>query len=131
MGNLHCLDVACADATVIVSANQTFLVDCNDIDRYSHLLPRSKQICGVFITHQHRDHYSGLDFLRRNGYSISFLIYAPYERRWDDASVTSEEWDEFAGHRDYFRAKGTGLFAPFRQETFDKPYWEVDGLKFW
>jgi phosphoribosyl 1,2-cyclic phosphodiesterase len=96
MGKLHCLDVGCADASVIRSANQTFLVDCHEIEGYAHLLPASKKLCGVFITHQHRDHYSGLGYLRENGYSVSYLIYSPYVRRYGDTSVTTDEWNEFA-----------------------------------
>jgi|SRR5579863_5321390 beta-lactamase superfamily II metal-dependent hydrolase len=131
MGKLHCLDVGCADASIIVSSNFTFLVDCHDIASYAHLLPASKKIRAVFITHQHRDHYSGLDYLRKNGYSIGCLIYSPYDRRYGDNSLTLEEWNEFNSHRDYFESKGTALRSPYRQANFDKPYWEIDGLKFW
>ena len=77
MGKLYCLDVGCADTSVIVSGNFTFLVDCHDIERYEHLLPASKEIRGVFVTHQNSDHYSGPDYLRRKGYSIGCLIYSP------------------------------------------------------
>lgn len=131
MGKLHCLDVGCGDASVIISENSTFLVDCHNIENHAHLLPASKNIRAVFITHQHRDHYSGLDYLRKKKYSIQHLIYSPYDRRYGDNSVTSEEWDEFNSHRDYFRANGTALYTPYRQESFEKPYWTIDGLKFW
>ena len=132
MGKLHCLDVGCADASVIVSTNFTFLVDCHDIERYAHLLPSSKEIQGVFITHQHEDHYSGLEYLRAEGFSIDFLIYSPYDRRYGDTSVTVEEWNEFASHRDYFVSRGTDIRTPYRQDdSFEKPFWDIDGLKFW
>jgi beta-lactamase superfamily II metal-dependent hydrolase len=131
MGKLHCLSVGCADASIIVSPNFTFLVDCHNIENHSHLLPASKQIQAVFITHQHSDHYSGLEYLRENGYSIGCLIYSPYARRYGDSSVTIEEWDEFASHRDYFESKGTALRSPYRQASFAEPYWTIDGLKFW
>jgi len=131
MGKLYCLDAGCADATIIVSDSFTFLVDCERIEDYSHLLPATKYLRAVFITHQHRDHYSGLQYLRENGYAIGCLIYSPYQRRHGDSSVTVEEWNEFASHRDYFEAKGTALRSPYRQESFDQPYWTIDGLKFW
>jgi beta-lactamase superfamily II metal-dependent hydrolase len=131
MGKLHCLDVGCGDASVIVSATSTFLVDCHNIERYENLLPTSKKIRGVFITHQHRDHYSGLDFLRRKGYSIGCLIHSPYHRRYGDASVTLEEWTEFASDRDYFESKGAAIRAPYRQVSFAGAYWDIDGVKFW
>ena len=131
MGTLHHLDVGCADASVIKTASETFLVDCHNIKDYSHHLPSSKRLKGVFITHQHSDHYSGLEYLRRNGYKIEHLIYSPYERRRGDNSVTLEEWNEFNGHKDYFKSKGTKLHAPYKQSNFNKAWWEVSGLKFW
>jgi beta-lactamase superfamily II metal-dependent hydrolase len=131
MGKLHCLQVGCSDATVIASATETFLIDCHNISDHSHLLPASKYIRGVFITHQHHDHFSGLEYLRANGYKIGCLIYSPYQRRYGDNSVQLEEWNEFCSHRDYFKREGTALRSPFRQESFDSPYWTIDGLKFW
>jgi beta-lactamase superfamily II metal-dependent hydrolase len=131
MGSLHCLNVGCADASVIITETATFLVDCHNIGNFSSLLPSNKTIRGVFITHQHSDHYSGLEYLRDGGYAIQYLIYCPYERRYGDKSVTIEEWDEFNDHRDYFVGQGTKSYTPYRQDSWDKPYWTVDGLKFW
>jgi beta-lactamase superfamily II metal-dependent hydrolase len=131
MGRLICLDVGCADASVIVTDTGTTLVDCHNIGDYSGYLPSNKTLRAVFITHQHCDHYSGLEYLRNEGYAIQYLIYSPYERRYGDSSVTIEEWDEFNDHRDYFKQKGTKLYAPYKQDSFENPYWKVDGLRFW
>jgi beta-lactamase superfamily II metal-dependent hydrolase len=131
MGTLHCQNVGCADLSVIVTNNFTFLVDCCDVEKNSHLLPRTKEIRAVFVTHQHRDHFSGLDYLRRKGYSIGCLIYAPYDRRYGDRSVTLDEWQEFEDHRDYFESRGTALRAPHRQPSWEVPYWRIDGISFW
>lgn len=130
MGELHHLNVGCADASLIIT-DATFVVDCHRIDDYADLLPRSKHLQGVFVTHQHRDHYSGLEFLRRQKYKIDCLIYSPYDRRYGDASVTLEEWNEFTELRDYFKDNGTKLYAPFRQDSLDKPYWNTNGVQFW
>jgi len=131
MGSLDCLNVGCGDASVIITDTATFLVDCHDIGDFSHLLPPSKTLRGVFITHQHSDHYSGLTYLRDEGYAIEHLVYSPYERRWGDASVTVEEWDEFSSLREHFSANGTQLWRPYRQEKFGgAAWWETDGLKF-
>jgi beta-lactamase superfamily II metal-dependent hydrolase len=131
MGSLHCLNVGCADASIIITNTSTFLVDCQDIGDYSNLLPSNKTLRAVFITHQHGDHYTGLEYLRDEGYAIQNLFYSPYERRYCDNSLTIEEWNEFKDHRDYFEGKGTKLYAPYKQDNFEKAYWTVDGLKFW
>lgn len=131
MGKVYHLDVGCGDATIIVSAASTFLIDCHGIEKHAHLLPKSKTLKGVFITHQHRDHYSGLQYLRDKGYSIEHLISSPYERRRGDASVTLDEWQEFADHRSHFSGKGTKLYTPYKQSSFQKPYWTVGNIKFW
>jgi len=131
MGTLHCLDVGCADASVIITTTGTYLVDCYNIGDYSTLLPVNKTIRGVFITHQHNDHYAGLNYLKDEGYTIDFLIYSPYDRRYNDQSVTIEEWNEFKSLKEYFEKKGTGLRYPYRQASWEKPWWSADGLKFW
>lgn len=130
MGTLHCLNVRCADANVIVTPTATFLVDCHNIGDYSHLLPSSKRLRGVFVTHQHEDHYSGLMFLKDEGYSIDHLIYSPYSRRRGDSSVTLEEWNEFASLRDHFVNKGTETHAPYRQTKWGEAWWDTDGVQF-
>ena len=131
MGELHHLDVGCADASVIKTSTATFLIDCHGIEDYSDLLPTSKSLRGVFITHQHKDHYSGLGYLKDEGYTIEHLIYSPYERRYNDQSVTIEEWSEFNEYCDYFKEKGTKLYWPYRQSNFGEPYWETDGVSFY
>jgi beta-lactamase superfamily II metal-dependent hydrolase len=131
VGSLYCLDVGCADASIIITSTATFLVDCHNIGDYSDLLPKNKTLRGVFVTHQHFDHYSGLEYLRDNGYIIEYLIYSPYERRYGDNSVTLDEWNEFNEHRDYFAGKGTKLYRPYRQASWEEAYWRPDGLKFW
>ena len=100
MGKLHHLSVGCADCSVIVSDKHTFLVDCHGIGDYAKLLPQTKRIKGVFVTHQHRDHYDGLQYLKDNKYSIDHLIYSPYECRFGDASVEYEEWQDFVRKED-------------------------------
>lgn len=57
MGKVHHLDVGFGDASVIITSSATFLIDCHNIEEYSYLLPISKNLRGVFITHQHRDHF--------------------------------------------------------------------------
>ena len=131
MGQLHCLNVGCADASVIVTPTATFLVDCHNISDHSHLLPASKRLRCVFVTHQHADHYSGLGYLKDKAFTIENLVYSPYDRRRGDASVTVEEWNEFAAYRDHFAQRGTKLITPYRQTDWNKPWADVDGIQFW
>jgi beta-lactamase superfamily II metal-dependent hydrolase len=131
MGYMYNLNVGCGDSTVIQTPTATFLVDCHDIDRHTNLLPQGKLLRGVFITHQHHDHYSGLRYLRENRYTIEYLFFSPYNRQQGDPSISIEEWNEFNDHRAYFQAMGTKVYQPYRQASFEKPYWGPDGLRFW
>lgn len=130
MGELHHLNVGCADCSIIISDKYTFLVDCHGIEDYEDLLPDNKNIRGVFITHQHYDHFDGLEFLKNNGYTIRNLIYSPYVRRYNDNSVEYDEWQTFNKYRDYFNNKGTNLYTPYRQKQFDNAFWDIDGIKY-
>jgi len=131
LGNIYHLNVGCADASIIKTGQATFIVDCHDIERYVHLLPSHKILRGVFITHQHRDHFSGLEYLRKNSYKIKYLIYSPYKRRFGDHSIELDEWNEFNDHRDYFERKGTKLYKPYRQDNFKNPWWTNGGIQAW
>lgn len=59
------------------------------------------------------------------------MIYSPYKRRHGDASVTVDEWNEFAELRDHFLKNGTELRYPYRQASWDKPFWNANEVKFW
>jgi beta-lactamase superfamily II metal-dependent hydrolase len=131
MGKLHHLKVGCSDASVITTETGTFLVDCHRIGEFAHLLPANKKLRGVFVTHQHEDHYSGLRYLNEEGFNIDCLIHSPYDRRYADASVTIDEWTEFASLKDAFIKRGTKIWAPFRQTSFDEAWWKTNGITFW
>jgi beta-lactamase superfamily II metal-dependent hydrolase len=131
MPKIHFLDVGCADTTIIKAHEDTILIDCYNIEKYSQYLPKNKSINAVFITHQHYDHFTGLEFLKTNNYSIQYLIYSPYQRRHNDNSVEYEEWNQFNNLVSYFSNKGSKIYKPFRQDSFEKPWWNNAGFKFW
>lgn len=132
VGKLRCLNVGCADCTIITTDDETFLVDCHGIEDHAEHLPVNKKIRGVFITHQHYDHFDGLEFLKDNNYSIDHLVYSPYVRRNGDNSVEYDEWRDFEGYKTYFKNKGTKLHAPYRQDNFKDAWWSPnDGCKFY
>jgi len=131
MGTLHCLDIEYGDATVIRTKTATFLVDTHLIADNPEHLPKDKKIRGVFITQQSESHYSGLKYLLKEGYSIDCLIYSPYDRHRNDNVISLCEWNEFILLREKLREKGTRIYSPYRQESWEKPYWETCGAKFW
>jgi beta-lactamase superfamily II metal-dependent hydrolase len=130
MGELNCLNVGCADTSVIISESAYFLIDCYNIQDHTAYLPINKKIREVFITHQHYDHFLGLKYLKDNDYSIEFLIYSPYVRRYNDSSVKYEEWQEFNSYVDYFKRKGTEMFTPYRQDSVEDTWWKTNGIEF-
>jgi len=131
MGKMYHLDVGCADASIIENDGGHFLVDTHGIEDFAHLLPANKKLRGVFVTHQHYDHFDGLRYLRDHGYTIDCLIYSPYERRYGDNSVDIDEWNEFVSLKDYFVRKGANEYKPYRQDSFEKPFWATNGLRIW
>lgn len=131
MSKIHFLKVGCADTTILKAQEDTILIDCYNIDNYSFLLPKNKIINAVFITHQHFDHFLGLEYLKENNYSIHHLIFSPYQRRHNDNSVEYDEWNQFNNLANYFSSKGTRIHKPFRQESFEKPWWVNAGFSFW
>jgi beta-lactamase superfamily II metal-dependent hydrolase len=130
MGKLHFLAVGCGDTSIIKTSTETFMIDCYNIDQHTDLLPRNKYIKALFITHQHYDHFLGMEYLKDNNYSIEYLIYSPYDRRSGDNSVEYDEWKQFNNYAEYFKNKGSKIYKPYRQTSFEKPWWETNGLKF-
>lgn len=132
MAKINFLEVGCADCTIIESSNNTILVDCpSEIQNHVSYLPSSKYIHAVFITHQHYDHFLGLEYLKDNGYSLGYLIYSPYSRRRSDNSVEYDEWQKFLALKKHFEDNDTKIYTPYRQDSFDKPWWETCGLNIW
>lgn len=131
MGKAIFLNVGCADSSIVISNSDYYLVDCYNPDAYEGHLPKNKHITALFITHQHRDHFSGMDYLANKGYSIKYLIHSPYSRRHGDNSVEYDEWQEFSDYKNFFVSKGTKTYSPYRQDKFDKPWWNPSGLRVW
>jgi beta-lactamase superfamily II metal-dependent hydrolase len=131
MAKIHFLEVGCADTTIIDSAGYTILIDCFNIEKYVNFLPKSKSILAVFLTHQHYDHFRGLEYLKDNGFGISYIIQSPYERRYSDNSVELDEWNLHNSLVGHFTANGAKLYKPYRQNSFENPWWSIANLKIW
>ena len=132
MGTLFCLNVGCADTTVIkTDKNDYFMIDCYDYLVFKAYLPADKHIKALFITHQHYDHFKGMEDLIENRYTIDYLIYSPYDRRYGDNSVEYDEWQDFNTFSNHFAKKGTKVYKPYRQDELKEPWWQPSGLKIW
>lgn len=132
MGEMKCFDVGFGDTTLIDSGSGVVMIDCNEfIEDHSSVLPRSKVIDVLFITHQHYDHFLGMEFLKTEGFTIRNLVYSPYDRRRSDNSVAYDEWERFKSIAGYFQRAGTKAYAPYRQKTWDSAWWSICGLKVW
>lgn len=132
MGNLWCLNVGCADTSIITTdGGDCFMIDCYNESVFKGYLPSNKLIKALFITHQHYDHFTGMEYLINNGYSVEYLIYSPYNRRQGDNSVQYDEWQEFNKYADHFANNKTKVYKPYRQDELKTPWWEPSGLKIW
>lgn len=132
MGKVHFLDVGCGDTSIIETYNNTYLIDCYNIQDYSHLLPNNKEIKALFITHQHYDHFLGMQYLLDNNYNVEYLILSPYKRRYGDNSVELDEWNDFKSFVKQLKNNGTKkIYIPYRQDDFNSPWWDIDGLTFY
>jgi len=132
MGNLWCINVGCADTSIIISdTGHCFMIDCYDGLTFKPYLPINKRIRALFITHQHYDHFKGMGYLIDNGYTVDYLIHSPYERRYGDNSVEYDEWQDFKKLINDFASSGTKIYKPYRQNDLKEPWWETSGLKIW
>jgi ribonuclease BN (tRNA processing enzyme) len=129
MGKLMDLDVGCANSSIILTNKHAILVDCYGLDTYNAYLPQNKMIDVLFITHQHHDHFDGISYLLDNNYSVNYLVYSPYKRRYDDSSVELDEWNDFLNFKARLEKKGTKPVTTYRQIDFEKPFCSYDNLK--
>lgn len=132
MGNFRCLSVGCGDTSIIDDGKKFCMVDCYSPDDFKQYLPKDKIIHALFITHHHYDHFKGMDYLLKNKYTVNNIVYSPYERRYNDHSVARDEYNELKNYISDFKKKGAKTYSPFRQTSFDKPWWKInDNLKVW
>lgn len=125
----HFLKVGCADCTVMHLSGKVVMVDChqgNYNDGEANILnyiPK-KKIDVLIITHQHYDHFDGMQTLLNNNVEVGEIWESLYKRRHGDNSVGYEEWQTYQRLRDKFNAK---IYHPTRSgEDFD----EVGGARF-
>jgi len=129
MGKLIDFNVGCANSGIISTGYHSIMIDCYGLEDYKDNLPRSKTINVLFITHQHHDHFDGISFLLDNNYSVEYLIYSPYQRRYGDNSVELDEWNDFLNLKTRLEKKGTKCGSLYRQSDLKEPLFSYDDVK--
>jgi beta-lactamase superfamily II metal-dependent hydrolase len=129
MGKLIDFDVGCANSSIILTNNHAIMIDCFGLEEYKNCLPQNKIIDVLFITHQHHDHFDGISFLLDHNYSVKYLAYSPYQRRYGDSSVELDEWNDFLNLKSRLEKKGTQCGSLYRQSDFSNPLCSYDDVK--
>ena len=101
MADKYCfLNVGCADCTVLQVGGKVVMIDCHqgNIDDGEEdildFIPNNK-IDVLIITHQHYDHFDGIQILIDNNIEVSKIWESCYERRYNDNSVGYDEWQDY------------------------------------
>lgn len=111
------LNVGCADCTILELGSKIVMVDCHqggdsqeDIISW---LPK-KHIDVLIITHQHYDHFDGIQVLLDNNVTVSELWECPYKRRHGDDSVGYDEWQSYQNLKEKLKKNGTRVYKSSR-----------------
>lgn len=118
MGNKYnFLEVGCADCTVIKLNSKIVMVDCHQggdgEENIMDWIPNN-HIDVLIITHQHYDHFDGIQTLIDNAVSVTELWECPYERRHGDNSVGYSEWQDYQKLKQKLVKNGTKVYKPTR-----------------
>lgn len=102
----HFLNVGCADCTIFEIGNDVVVIDCgyrrfsNGVSKPTSIYNYLKDVIGktyidlLIISHAHHDHYLGMEELIGK-VTVSEFWGSPYERRYDDNSLSYEDWKEY------------------------------------
>ena len=64
----------------------------------------------LIITHQHYDHFDGIQTLIDNEVTVDELWECPYKRRYGDNSVGYDEWQDYQNLKQKLVNKGTKVY---------------------
>jgi len=94
------INVGCADCTVLLLGDKVVMVDChqgNTEDSEEDILDfiPNKKVDVLILTHQHYDHFDGIQTLINNKIEVSEIWESCYQRRHGDNSVKYDEWKDY------------------------------------
>ncbi len=87
-----------------------------------------KKIDVLIITHQHKDHFVGINHLLDNGIAVSEIWESPYDRQYGDTSVEYKDWQAYQNLVGKLVGKGTKRYSPYRSGSV---YDTVGGWSFY
>jgi len=103
---VHFLNVGCADCTIFEIDDYIVVIDCgyrrvtNGISKPTSIYNYIKNVIGktyinlLIISHPHHDHYIGMEELIGR-VRVDEFWGTPYLRRYDDSSLSSDEWNHY------------------------------------
>lgn len=126
------LNIGFGDCTIMEIGSKVVMIDCHEgnvlegqEDIISNL-PRDK-IDVLILTHQHYDHFDGIQTLLDCSIEVSEVWICPYSRRYGDNSVEYDEWQKHNtlvsklvenGAKLYKPTRGTGIYDKVGGVTF-------------
>ena len=111
------LNVGCADCTILKLGSKIVMIDCHQGgDGQEDILKKlpKNHIDVLVITHQHYDHFDGIQTLLDNKVTVTELWECPYERRYGDNSVGYSEWQDYQNLKQKLVKEGTKVYRPYR-----------------
>jgi competence protein ComEC len=125
---VHFLNVGLADCTIIEMDNDLVVIDCGyrrtgysaskptNIKNYLNDVIGKTIIDLLIVTHPHHDHFIGMEDMIG---SFKVLRYwgSPYERRYADASLSNDEWNEYVKLRNKLVPESNRQMTPYKGET--------------
>lgn len=93
------------------------MVDCHEEDGYGediiNALPGSV-VDVLILTHQHYDHFDGIEKLINADITVKEIWESPYSRRYNDNSVSYEEWQDYQRLVRKLESRGALRYSPSR-----------------
>ncbi|HSA07101.1 MAG TPA: MBL fold metallo-hydrolase [Candidatus Gastranaerophilales bacterium] len=125
------LKVGCGDCTVLLLGSKVVMIDCYQANNYGENIIDhipNNVIDVLILTHQHYDHFLGIQTLLDNDIEVKEVWESPYDRRYGDNSVQYDEWQKYQTLVKKLEANGAKRYTSTRTE---KIYDIIGGYEFY